>query len=148
MHNRPRDTTWHDVTWRDTPWHDVKWRGLTWHDVSRLDKTWHVTRLGMTWNAFNWRDMTRHNVTWCDRTCDRDLNATRMNSNACKIAEILSKNYWNLFRSESYDRRLKPSARELSTPVKWLSKIQIFSPNWANGSQPSLKRSEWNTPEM
>ena len=29
-----------------------------------------------------------------------------------------------------------------------VSKIQIFSPNWANGSQLSLNRSKWNFPKM
>ena len=43
-------------------------------------------------------------------TCDPYLNATRMNSTACEMAEILSKNYLNLFRSEAFYRRYIKSA--------------------------------------
>ena len=42
-------------------------------------------------------------------TCDPYLKA-RMNSTACEMAEILSKNYQNLFRSEAFYRRFIISA--------------------------------------
>ena len=124
-----RDITWYDMTWHDVPWrdmryitwHDVAWRDMTWHDVTWRDMTWHdETWRDMTWHDVKWRDIMRHNATWRDMTrryatwrdmtCDPYLNATRMNSTACEMAEILSKNYQNLFRSEAFYRRFIKSA--------------------------------------
>ena len=113
----PRLSTWYDVTWYDMTWHDgarcdMTWHDVTWHDVTLRDMTWrdmacHDVTWGtwrdMTWHDVKWRDIMRHNATWRDMTrryatwpdmtCDPYLNATRMNSNACEMAEILSKNY-------------------------------------------------------
>ena len=114
-----RDVTWRDMTWRDMTCHDVTWgtsRDMTWHDVTWRDMTWHdVTWRDMTWHDImrqnaTWRDATLRNMTWRDMTCDPYLNATRMNSTACEMAEILSKNYLNLFRSEAFYRRFIKSA--------------------------------------
>ena len=114
-----RDMTWHYVIWHDVTWramtcHDVTWgtsRGMTWHDVTWRDMTWHdVTWREMTWHNATWRDMTQRYATWRDMTCDPYLNTTRMNSTACEMAEILSKNYLNLFRSEAFYRRFIKSA--------------------------------------
>ena len=55
-------------------------------------------------------DAMRRNATRLDMTCDPYLNATKMNSTACEMAEILSKNYWNLFRFEDFYRRFIISA--------------------------------------
>ena len=94
-----RDITWHHMTWtwHYVIWHDVTWRGMTWHEVHHV--AWHgMTWHDMTWHDVKWRDIMRHNATW------RDI------SFACKMAEILSKNNWNIFRSESYYRRFVLSA--------------------------------------
>ena len=113
----PRLSTWYDVTWYITwlTWRDVTWRDMTWHDVTWRDMTWH----DVTWHDVKWCDITRHDATrryatwryatWRDMTCDPYLNA-RMNSTACEMAEILSKNYQNLFRSEAFYRRFIISA--------------------------------------
>ena len=46
--------------------------------------------------------MMRRVATLRDMTCDLYLNATRINSTACEMAEILSKNYLNPFRFEPF----------------------------------------------
>ena len=93
----PRLLTWYDVTWYDMTWHDGARCDMTWHDVTWRDITWHDVPWRdmryITWHDLTWRDMTRRYATWRDMTCDPYLNATRMNSTACEMAEILSKNY-------------------------------------------------------
>ena len=109
--------TWRDMTGQDVTWRDMTWRDMTWHEVHHV-AWWH----DVTWHDVTWRDIMRHDATWRDMMrCDvtqhdltwrviRISTQQEWTSTACEMAEILSKNYWNLFRFEDFYRRFLISA--------------------------------------
>ena len=133
------DATWRDMTRRDVTQRDVSGRVIlisTQQEWTLLHVRWLrycqktiKTFLGL--NLFtdiytlcscidesqkdekveahqNWVGKIVLKVNW--PASDFDFNAPRKNFSACKMAEILSKNYKNIFRSESYYRRFVLSA--------------------------------------
>ena len=142
-----QDVTWRDMTWRDVTLRNMTWRDMTWHEVHHVawrDMTWR----DMTWHNATWRDMTRRDVTPHDVTWRAIRNSTQQKWTLLHVRWLrycrkTIKTFLGLKLFTGYTE-----FRHLHRSNPKVSKIQIFSPNWANGSQLSLNRSGWNFPEM
>ena len=108
-----------------------------------------------------WKVMQKGVWPWFSRSCNKD----RIFSLSL-LDSLTPETYrWEIFLKNSDGEDQNPGGGGTHPPPplgvrRWIftlgicglnpkvSKIQILSPNWANGSQLSLNRSGWNFPEM